>query len=215
MNWEAAILMFVTLIISLTVHEAAHAFVAMLGGDRTAYASGQVTLNPLPHIRREPFGTLALPILTLLMTKGNSCLGFAHAPYNAHWAARYPRRAAAMSLAGPVANILLAAVAFAVLWFIGKPSSDTADAVRKIATSFVEMNILLAMFNLLPLPPLDGAGVVGGLVPASRSLFASIERIPYGTLVILVLFANYIHELVWPVIAFVDRWLPWSMFFTR
>lgn len=210
MNWEQAILLFITLIISLTVHEAAHAFVAMLGGDRTAYHTGQVTLNPLPHLQREPFGTLVLPALTLLMSNGNSCLGFAHAPYSAIWAERFPKRAAMMALAGPVANALLVAVAVAVLWFIGRPDSDTEAAVRRIAIVFFRLNVLLAVLNLLPIPPLDGAGVLRGLVPASRRLLDAIAAIPYGGIVILVLLSSFLHELYWPVYTAIDRLLPFS-----
>ena len=213
MNWEEAILLFVTLIISLTVHEAAHAYIAMLGGDRTAYLSGQVTLNPLPHIQREPFGTLVLPILSLLATNGYSCFGFAHAPYDPLWADRNPRKAALMSLAGPVSNLLVAAIAFAVLYAIGRPDSDTTTAVRKIAIAFLYLNLLLAVFNLVPLPPLDGAGVVGGLYRPAKRLFDAIAAIPYSTIVVFVVLSRFLGELYWPIFVTVDRWLPHSMLY--
>ena len=212
MDWQNAILLFVTLIISLTVHEAAHAFVAMLGGDQTAYRTGQVTLNPLPHIRREPFGTLVLPILSLLSTNGSSCFGFAHAPYDPYWAARNPRKAALMSLAGPVSNFLLAAIAFAVLYFIAKPDSDTEDAVRKIAGVFLYLNLLLGVLNLVPLPPLDGAGVIGGLFPPSKRLFDQIAAIPYSTIVVFVVLSRFLGELFWPIYSAVNRLLPFPFY---
>ncbi|MEZ6038342.1 MAG: site-2 protease family protein [Planctomycetota bacterium] len=207
MNWEHMILLFVTLIISLTVHEAAHALFAFLGGDRTAYRGGQMTLNPAPHMRREPFGMLILPAVSLVVSQGTYCFGYAHAPIDPYWAARHPKRAALMSLAGPLANVLLAAIAFAVLYAIGRPSSGTEEAVKRIADAFLFLNLLLAVFNILPLPPLDGAGVVQGLVPKSQRLYDSLMRIPYSGIVIFVLLINVMPYLFQPVYATVLRWL--------
>jgi len=213
MNWENAILLFITLIISLTVHEAGHAFVAMLGGDRTAYQAGQVTLNPLPHIRREPFGTVVLPLLALLSTNGQGCIGYAHAPYDPYWAARNPRKAALMSLAGPACNVLLAAVAFVILYVIARPDGDTERAVRDIAGAFLRLNLLLAVFNLIPLPPLDGAGVVGGLFPPSKRWFDQIAAIPYSAIVVFVILSRFIYELFDPIFYAVNRWLPYPLYY--
>ena len=81
---------------SMTAHEASHAFVAKCLGDPTAYLGGQVTLNPIPHVRREPFGMLLLPIISYLAS--GWMIGWASAPYNAGWAAKFPRRAAVMAL---------------------------------------------------------------------------------------------------------------------
>ena len=107
--WYAAFLL------SLTCHEAGHALVARWGGDDTAYLSGQVTLNPWPHIRREPVGTILVPILTYFIGSSRWMMGWASAPYDPHWEDRHPRRAALMSAAGPAANFLLFAIAFLVL----------------------------------------------------------------------------------------------------
>jgi Zn-dependent protease len=208
-NWELMILTFVTLIISLTVHEAAHALFALWGGDRTAYYSGQVTLNPLPHMQREPFGMVVLPIISLLWSQGSSCFGFAHAPVDPRWAERHPKKAALMSAAGPLANLLLAAIAFAVLYSIGRPTSDTETTIRKIAAAFLLLNILLTVFNLIPLPPLDGAGIVSGLHPPARRLYDAILRIPYSMIVIFVLLIQILPYLFWPVYTAVDRLLPY------
>ncbi|HZN40394.1 MAG TPA: site-2 protease family protein [Planctomycetota bacterium] len=209
MNWEQAILWFVTLIISLTVHEAAHALFALWGGDRTAYYAGQVTLNPIPHMRREPFGMVALPLLSLYLTKGTMCLGFAHAPIDPIWAYHNPKKAALMSAAGPLANTLLAAIAFAVLWFIARPDSNSAEAVRRIAGTFLMLNLLLAVFNLIPLQPLDGAGIVTGLYPPARKLYDAIGRIPYSGIVIMILLFQVIDDLFWPVFNTVNGQLPY------
>lgn len=213
MNWENMILLFGVLIISLTVHEASHALFAMWGGDRTAYQAGQVTLNPLPHIQREPFGMLVLPLISLFATNGNSCFGFAHAPYDPYWAVRHPRKAALMSAAGPLGNLVLATIAFVVLWWIARPDGGTELAIRKIAGVFLYLNLLLAVFNLVPLPPLDGAGIVRGLYPPSGRLFDAIQGIPYSTLILFVLMSRYVGELFYPVFYTVDRWLPYPLLF--
>ena len=109
-------LWYVVFLLSLTCHEAAHAFVAWRGGDPTAYHGGQVSLNPLPHVLREPFGTVLVPLLSFFFM--GWMLGWASAPYDPYWAARNPRRAALMSAAGPIANFLLAALALGILWIL-------------------------------------------------------------------------------------------------
>ena len=209
MNWEAAILWFVTFVVSTTVHEAAHATFAMLGGDRTAYYAGQVSLNPIPHMQREPFGMVMLPLLSLWMSNASWCFGYASTPINPIWAYRHPKRAALMSAAGPLSNVLLAAIAFVVLYFIGRPDGGTEEAVRRIAGTFLLLNLLLAVFNLVPLPPLDGAGVVQGLLPKTRGLYETIQRIPYGGIVIFLLLIKALPYLFWPVFSTVNGWLPY------
>lgn len=172
---------FVVFLFSTTVHEAMHAFVAWKGGDPTAYHGGQVTLSPLPHIRREPIGMLVVPLITAL-TQG-WVMGWASAPYDPHWAARHPRRAALMAAAGPAGNFALALVAFALLkvgliagWFVA-PDRVSFDALVGLAAGdgpgfagaflsvMLMLNVLLGCFNLLPLPPLDGAAVLNVVLP--------------------------------------------------
>src|SRR6185503_8421476 len=101
----SGLIYYVVFLFSTTLHEAAHAWAAMLGGDLTAYHGGQVSLDPRPHIKREPFGMVVLPLLSVV-TSGWP-LGFASAPFDPRWALRYPRRAGWMALAGPGANMLL------------------------------------------------------------------------------------------------------------
>ena len=210
MNWELAILWFVTFVISVTLHEAAHAWFAMLGGDKTAYYAGQVTLNPIPHMQREPFGMLILPILTLVVSSGTMCFGFAHAPIDPIWAYHHPRKAALMSAAGPLANLLLAGIAFKVLWFIARPDGETMVAIRKIAGIFLILNLLLFLFNLIPLPPLDGAGVISGLFPPARRFYDWLVRIPYSTIIVIVLLFQIIPSMFWPIFQTVNGWLPYA-----
>ena len=102
---------YVAFLFSTTCHEASHALAAKLGGDETAALGGQVSLNPIPHIRREPFGMVVIPLLAFFMS--GSMIGWASAPYDPLWERQHPRRAAWMALAGPAANfslMLLAAV---------------------------------------------------------------------------------------------------------
>jgi Zn-dependent protease len=209
MDWENAFLWFVTVIISLTVHEAAHALFAKLGGDPTAYRLGQVTLNPLPHIQREKFGMVVIPLLSLYVSGGNSCFGFASTPIDPVWAYHHPRKAALMSAAGPLANLVLAAIAFAVLWFLGRPDSDAGAAVRLIAGVFLMLNLLLALFNFVPLPPLDGAGILSGLATRTRPFFDNLQRVPWLPIVLLLLVIYYLPYLYWPVFDTVNGWLPY------
>jgi Zn-dependent protease len=177
----AGVVWYVVFLLSTTCHEAAHAWAARLGGDLTAFHGGQVSLDPIPHIRREPFGMVIFPLLTY--ATGGWMMGWASAPYDPSWSKRFPRRAAWMSLAGPGANFTLAILA-GVLIHIGiwtgsfrYPESagfmhvvEPATAgVAAGAATFVSLmfslNLLLGTFNLMPVPPLDGFGALGLLVP--------------------------------------------------
>jgi Zn-dependent protease len=170
-------LWYIAFLFSTTCHEAAHALAAKLGGDLTAFHGGQVSLNPIPHIRREPFGTVIIPILSFLM--GGAMIGWASAPYDPGWRRRYPKRAAWMSLAGPAANfaiVILAALlirlGIATGFFsipgsvnfthvVGHSGSPESEALATLLSIFFSLNVLLGCFNLLPVPPLDGYGVLG------------------------------------------------------
>jgi len=161
---------------STTLHEAAHAWAAMRGGDLTAYHGGQVTLDPRPHIKREPFGMVILPLLSVAVSGWP--FGFASAPYDPQWALRHPRRAAWMSLAGPASNlilVLLAAVLIKAGTLAGLLTAPGAvrfgeiveasspgpwQSVAVLLSVFFSLNLLLAVFNLIPLPPLDGSGAL-------------------------------------------------------
>ena len=179
-NIVIGFLWFVAFLFSTTVHEAMHAFVAWKGGDPTAYHGGQVSLSPLPHIRREPIGMVVVPLLTAL-TQGWA-LGWASTPYDPYWAARHPKRAALMSAAGPAGNLALAIIAFAIIkaglaagWFVPPDTVNfehlvqSPDGTRSFAGAllsiFLMLNVLLCVFNLLPLPPLDGSAILEIFLP--------------------------------------------------
>jgi Zn-dependent protease len=191
--WYAAFLL------SLTCHEAAHAWVARRGGDDTAYLAGQVTLNPVPHVLREPFGTVLVPLLTYFYLTKGWMMGWASAPYDPRWESRHPRRAALMSAAGPAANLLLAAGAFAMLKAglaagVWTPPPDRAvadqlvvaaqgttpflDGAGRFLSIVLTLNLVLGLFNLIPVPPLDGISILAGLVPPVRSLYQRARGLP-------------------------------------
>ncbi len=171
-------------VMSTTCHEAAHAWAAWRLGDSTAYLGGQVSLNPLPHIVREPFGMVLVPILSYVFGRG-MMFGWASAPYNPSWAARWPKRAAWMALAGPAANLILAVLAGVVLWGglrtqhfvqpdVFKLSAIASGAEEGFATSLAtlasiafSLNMILFVFNLLPIPPLDGSAALPLLIGTS------------------------------------------------
>ena len=176
---------YAVLLASLTFHEAAHAWAAKRGGDPTAYLGGQVSLDPRPHIRREPLGTLFVPIFSY--AAAGWMIGWASTPYDPAWADRHPRRSGWMSLAGPLANLVLllgagvavrvglAAGVLAAPESLGFTRIVAADAgglwpVVALALSILfTLNLLLVVFNLIPLPPLDGAGAVALLVSADAA----------------------------------------------
>jgi Zn-dependent protease len=174
------ILWYLVFLLSTTAHEASHALVAKLGGDPTAFLRGQVSLNPIPHIRREPFGMVLFPIISY--AAGGWMMGWASAPYNPLWQQKHPRRAAWMSLAGPAANFALVVVAgIAVhvgiaLGAFHPPESANfqriveastpgiADGAAKFLSLLFSLNVLLGAFNLIPIPPLDGYSALGLLL---------------------------------------------------
>src|ERR687885_2564057 len=194
-NIAMALLYFVVFLFSTTLHEAAHAWAALRGGDPTAYRGGQVSLDPMPHIRREPFGMVILPLVSALATGWP--FGYASAPYDPQWARRHPKRAARMALAGPAANLLLVLIAALCLRagvmggvFVAPPSvrfgmiaesaaGDTWHAIGVLLSVVFSLNLLLAAFNLLPFPPLDGSGALPLLL--SRKATAKYQEIMWGT----------------------------------
>ena len=177
---------FLSFLFSTTVHEAMHAFAAWRLGDSTAYQGGQVSLNPAPHIQREPIGMVVLPLLTSL-TQGWA-VGWASCPYDPIWARRYPGRAAIMAAAGPAGNLMIAFAAFALMraglafgWFtppervnfdslIEMANGGGTTFVTTVLSVFLVMNVFLFAFNLLPLPPLDGSAILQGLLPERHAV---------------------------------------------
>src|SRR6266576_4242656 len=166
---------YVAFLFSTTCHEAAHALVAKLGGDETAALGGQVTLNPLPHIQREPWGMVVFPILSFFVFK-SGMIGWASAPFDPQWERRHPRRAALMALAGPAANytlMLLATIGLRVGhsmgWLQRNPETGLPNLLAVALSVFFSLNLLLGTFNLLPVPPLDGSAGIMLFMSESRA----------------------------------------------
>ena len=196
------------------IHEAGHAWAAMKLGDRTAYEGGQVSLDPTPHIKREPFGMVLAPLVSWFLYEGKWMLGWASAPYDPRWAQSFPRRAAWMAMAGPGADLLVLLVAGGLLklgltagvFLI--PDEITLDHVvagaagNRIwegAAMFLSLTFSLQVvglvLNLLPLPPFDGSAF---------PLFFVNERM-----------ATKYLDLVWnPAFRFFGLLLGWKIFRT-
>jgi Zn-dependent protease len=218
MDVVTGLLWFLAFLFSTTVHEAMHAWAAWRGGDPTAYHGGQVSLSPIPHIRREPIGMLVVPLITAL-TQGWA-LGWASTPYDPYWAARYPNRAAIMALAGPVGNLLIATAALILLklglavgWFVPAPMLNLQRLVISpggletlfgtLLSILLVLNVLLAAFNLIPLPPLDGASVVGLFVPAFARQMRELSTNPMFSLIGLLIAWRVFPMIVRPLFSFV------------
>ncbi len=197
-------LWYVVFLLSLTCHEAGHAFVAWRGGDDTAFRAGQVSLNPLPHMRREPIGTVVVPLLTFFQSQGSYMMGWASAPYDPSWGRRHPGRASLMAAAGPAANLVLAAIGFvglrlglsAELWtfapeglfridrlVVAAPGgSGSVDGLGRMLSILLVLNVALFLFNLLPLPPMDGASILAGFVTPFRRVHETMLATPFASL---------------------------------
>lgn len=174
------VLFIVTLIISITIHEFMHAYVGYLLGDTTARDDGRLSFNPLKHI--DPVMTVALPIITFLLFKA-PILVAKPVPFTP-WLVRYREKGVALlAVAGPLSNLVLAALAAVVARFV-----TDASVSYQLLFYFSQLNIGLFLFNLIPLPPLDGSRVLYAFVPqAVRELMDQIE--PYGFFVIFAIVA--------------------------
>lgn len=177
MNLDVAngLLWYIIFLYSTVCHEASHAWTALKLGDDTAARGGQVTLDPWPHIRREPLGMVLMPIASWVL--GGWLMGWASAPYSRDWARAYPKRAAMMAVAGPAANLALVLTAGLLLrlgleWreFLvpfGLNANRLVTAAHPGIFEFLahalsvvySLNLLLFVFNLMPIPPLDGSSV--------------------------------------------------------
>jgi Zn-dependent protease len=199
---------------AITVHEASHGWAALKKGDPTAFHMGRITLNPIRHI--DPVGTILLPLILIVM--GAPPFGWAKPvpvnPLNL----KDPRRDnLVISIAGPLSNISVAIVAFAILKLLLNldPSfvygrggfSNLLSPIIQILYLTIVINIILAIFNMIPIPPLDGSGVVMGLI--SEEAAQKYEQIrPYGFFILIVLImTGFIGRILGGVLRIVDSFI--------
>lgn len=211
---QLGIIWYLIFLLSITAHEAAHALASWKMGDTTAWRSGQVTLNPIPHIQREPFGMVIVPILSYAY--GGWMIGWASTPYDPAWAEHYPKRAALMGLAGPAANLMLVLIG-GILIRAGMAAGIFAAPEKILFTQVVTggregvlqglaaavsilftLNLLLLVFNLIPIPPLDGTSWVE-LILSGRPLEQYRAIVSHSSLRISgILIAWYLMGLIFP-----------------
>ena len=192
---------FALLLIAMTVHEFAHGLAAYKLGDSTARLSGRLTLNPLAHI--DPFWTILLPLVLFLSTAGHFVFGAAKpVPIN-YWALKNPKRDIIwIGLSGPLANLILAFIIAQILKFIPLPG-----IAAYLFSNLLMINVVLAVFNLIPIPPLDGSRVLMGLLPAQLSdQYVAMER--YGFVILFVfIWLGLFDRLLWPLVNLVIRFM--------
>jgi Zn-dependent protease len=174
----------VPVILAVTFHEAAHGFVAHRFGDDTALVAGRVTFNPLKHI--DPFGTVLLPALLLLSS--GFLFGYAKPVPVDFRRLNHPRRDMVLvALAGPGTNVLLAIASSLLFYAVDFTPRSVEDWVARNLVNSLQINVVLCVFNMLPIPPLDGGRVAVGILP--RFLADPLARLePYGMLILMLIF---------------------------
>jgi Zn-dependent protease len=209
-NVAQILIAFIVLLFSLTVHESAHAWTADRLGDPTARLLGRVSLNPIVHI--DPIGTIVFPLIAL--ASHVPLIGWAKpVPVNSSRLGHPRRDFVLVAAAGPASNLVMAFAAATVLAVLpvspvvlGEP--NVSVPLASLLNSAIQLNLLLAVFNMMPIPPLDGGNVLAGLLPLQ--LARQFDRIrPYGVLLIyaLILTDGYYYLVITPY-RFLRSWLP-------
>ena len=207
-DFVAVFITFLVLLFSLTVHEAAHALTADRLGDPTARLLGRVSLNPAVHV--DPLGTIVLPLIAII--SNFPVLGWAKpVPVNitrlrGHWKRKYM----AIAAAGPASNLLLAILASVVLHVVpvsGRLQEATLAPLAQLFRQIVFINVLLAVFNMVPVPPLDGGNVLAGVLRGPIAEMYDRLR-PYGFLILYgLMFTGILTMIILPPAQFLLDWL--------
>ncbi len=201
----------IPILIAITLHEAAHGFIANKLGDPTAKMMGRLTLNPIAHI--DLFGTIIVPIMLFVLSSGRFIFGSAKpVPINLYNLRKPRRDSALVAAAGPAANIIVAFLSILLLILVNKifsliPSSVGGKILTPVSIMLqysISFNIFIAAFNLLPVPPLDGGRIVTSLLPTKHAYqFSKIE--PYGILIVLALwFTGIARYIIAPIHVVID-----------
>jgi Zn-dependent protease len=190
-----AIFYIVVLVMSIVIHEVSHGFVAEYFGDRTARLAGRLTLNPIKHL--DLFGSILLPAL-LVLAKAGFLFGWAKpVPYNPNNFRNEKVGTIAVAAAGVLANFLIAIIFGLIIRFAGVSASP---AFYTITSSIVLVNLALGIFNLMPIPPLDGSKILFSLLP--RSMSHIVDFIEQYAIVLLVIFIIFLSNSLLPVLSF-------------
>jgi len=209
-NVAQVFISFIVLLFSLTVHEMAHAWTADRLGDPTARLLGRVSLNPIVHA--DPIGTVLFPLIALI--SGAPLIGWAKpVPVNVRNLGHPRRDYVLVAAAGPASNLVMAFAAAVVLRLItvtpvtlGEP--NVSAPLATLLAQLVQLNVLLAVFNMIPIPPLDGGNVLAGLLPVRLALAFNQLR-PYGFLLLYALmFTGTLSLLIVPPYRLITSWLP-------
>lgn len=199
MDITSAIFFFIILIMSVIIHEYAHGWVAERLGDPTAKLAGRLTLNPIPHI--DPIGTILVP-LVLVLLPGGFIFGWAKpVPFNPYLLRNKRWGPAWVALAGPGSNLIMAVIMSVIIRSLGINIFSTFLAI------IVFINILLAVFNLIPVPPLDGSKVLYALLPDNETWLRfkiNLERYGMMLVILVILFA---WDFIFPIISGLFRLL--------
>jgi Zn-dependent protease len=208
---QQIVISIIPILFAVILHEVSHGFVAYKLGDPTAKMMGRLTLNPISHI--DPFGTILMPLFLYAVTNGQFVFGYAKpVPINAMNFKNPKRDMAISAAAGPVTNLLLATASVLLVKHLIIPLSTVVPsfAVATVLKPLVLMleaslfiNVILAVFNMIPMPPLDGGRVLMGLLPYKQAM--ALGRLePFGFIIILVLVATHIADMIiLPVISFI------------
>lgn len=187
------------LIIAMTVHEFSHGWTAYKLGDTTAKYSGRLTLNPMAHI--DPVWTILVPLFLFISSGGQFIFGAAKpVPIN-YWALKNPKRDIIwVGASGPLSNLILAFVLSILLKMIPLPL-----VFNFIIVNLIVINLVLGVFNLIPIPPLDGSRILMGLLPEALSLRYSLIE-PYGFIIVIILvWLGVFGRIIWPLVEFLLR----------
>lgn len=201
MHITGILITFALLLISVSIHEFSHGWVAYKLGDTTAKRSGRLTLNPLMHI--DPVGTIVLPLFLFIATQGRFVFGAAKpVPINYNQLKNPKRDIIWVGASGPISNFIFA-LFLSILWRI----IPTNPVINFILWTLITINVVLGVFNLIPIPPLDGSRVIMGLLPEGMaSRYAMIE--PYGfMLIILLIFLGLFNAIIEPITKIILSWL--------
>ena len=197
MDPSSFIFQILILIFAVVIHEVSHGYVAEYLGDPTARLEGRLTLNPLNHL--DMFGSLILPISLWFLTQGTVIFGWAKpVPYNPYNLKDPVGGGAKIAAAGPISNFLLALI-FAIAFRIANSAGSTELLLHRFS-DIVEVNLLLAVFNLVPIPPLDGSKLLPAILPRTQTVENIFNFLNRNGFILIILFLFFGFDLIRPII---------------